>query len=98
MATKKNADALAPKVQTRKEWIDAYEQGTKTKAQCIARAKAMSAKKAGSLHGRLWTQWLTELEGKPKPKAKAPKGQSLDITSLSKAEMKQLVAFIKKMK
>jgi len=65
---------VAPKVQSRKEWIAAVEDGTKTKQQAIARCKAMVAKyeaRGGTKHGDLWAKWLAELEGKPKAKAKA---------------------------
>ena len=95
---------VAPKVQSRKEWIDAYEQGTKTKAQAIARCRTMVAKyeaRGGNMHGNLWAKWLTELEGKPKAKAKAKPKAFVDqsIASLSKAELVEIVqAFMSKAK
>ena len=87
---------VAPKVQSRKEWIAAVEDGTKTKQQAIARCKAMVAKyeaRGGSMHGNLWAKWLAELEAKPK----ASVDQS--FASLSKAELVEIVqAFMSKAK
>ena len=97
----KKETPVAPKVQSRVEWIDAYEQGTKTKAQAIARCKHMVAKKGDTTHGKLWAKWLAELEGKPKAKAKAKPKASVDqsIASLSKAELVEIVqAFMSKAK
>jgi formate dehydrogenase maturation protein FdhE len=91
-------------VQSRKEWIAAVEDGTKTKQQAIARCKAMVAKyeaRGGSMHGNLWAKWLAELEAKPKAKAKAKPKASVDqsIASLSKAELVEIVqAFMSKAK
>jgi len=92
---------VAPKVQSRKEWFDAVEQGTKTKAQAIARCKHMISKKGDSFHGKQWTLFLNQLEGKPKAKAKPKASPKVDqsITSLSKAELVEIVqAFMKKAK
>jgi len=90
----KKETPVAPKVQSRVQWIDAYEQGTKTKAQAIARCKHMVAKKGDTTHGKLWAKWLAELEGKPKAKAKAkPKASvgSQGIAKLSKAQLVDIV-------
>ena len=95
---------VAPKVQSRKEWIAAVEDGTKTEQQAIARCKHMVAKyeaRGGTKHGDLWAKWLAELEGKPKAKAKAKPKASVDqsIASLSKAELVEIVqAFMSKAK
>lgn len=68
MATKKT-HVSTPK--SRKEWVDAVEDGTKTKQQAIARCKHMISKKGDSFHGKQWSLFLSQLEGKPKASTKA---------------------------
>jgi len=73
MATKKTHHPHGPvsTPKSRKEWVDAVEDGTKTKQQAIARCKHMISKKGDSFHGKQWSLFLAKLTGKPKASPKA---------------------------